>query len=1221
MLAGFFLYGPGLRAQVQVLYWDSNGTTAGAGTAPAGTWGSSSFWNSTATGSGTPGSWSSGFVAVFSAGSDTTGAYTVTVSGTQTIGGLTVEEGTPTLTGGSLSFSSATTFDITGNATINSVLAGTGNLAKAGTGTLTLGGVNTYTGTTTINGGTLAVDTLANGGTGSSVGTASNAAANLVIDGGTLRYTGGNGSTDRLFTLGVNGGTLDISNPTVAGGFTFSNTGSIALSGTNTARTLYLTGTPGYSSTVYFNSQIDDNGSGATSVVGQNGSFWRLAAANTYSGGTTVLSGGFLIAINTAGSATGTGTITVNSGGRLGIGSNSPNGAISGDVVNNGSLEFNRSTNYTYSGIISGTGTVQHNGTAGTITLTGANTYTGATVIGGSLGGALVVSSLANGGQTSGIGASSNAASNLYFSNGGTLRYTGATTSTDRLFKISGAATIDSSGTGLLTFSNTGAFTFNNPNVATTLNLTGTFIAGYNYFNPLITDNGTGATALVIGGSSNWALTSANTYSGGTTLNGNSLLADNASGSATGSGPITINAGYLQIGNGGTTGSVSGAITNNGTVNFIRSDAISFGNGISGTGSLYKAGAGTLTLAGTNTYSGFTLIGVGTLADGGTSTLSPGSAIRVASGANLVINFNETIGGLADNAGAGGNVAINAGTSLLLDMAGANSFSGVVSGAGALLKAGIGTQTLAGVNTYTGGTTINGGTLAIVGGSINHSGADLTAGSASTLAISGGGDATTYHGFIGYGASGGIATVAGSGSSWTVGDELIVGAFSGGQGNMTVSGGGTVSANRVSISYIGPATSNLTATGAGSSITSNSYVYVGSAGGNARFYLNSGATATSSTGVIGLDGGYGWSTLTGTGSTWDVSSGMYVGYNAGSTGFLQLNDNSRVNVVSGTGTIALGTNGAAGTLRIGESEYYAAGGIVNAAAITTGSGTGLVQFDTGTTRASPYYLTKDGTSGGTPVVIAGSTSVAGNNGYIVLNGANTYTGGTTLYGGTIEARTNAALGTGTITFNGGALDVASGVTLTNTLAFAPSGGTLGGSGTFGSAVTIGSNTSLAPGSSPGILTFSSGLTLASGGTLDFEVQAATGAAGTGYDLLSISGAALDITATSGSPFTLKLISLNSSGTAGAVSDFSAANTYAWTIATSTAGITGFVADKLTIDTSAFSNSLGIGSFFVTQSGNNLILNFTPVPEPSTYALMISGLALAGLQWRRPRNRV
>ncbi len=74
-------------------------------------------------------------------------------------------------------------------------------LQKLGLGTLTLGSANTYTGATKITSGELSVSLLANGGTASGIGSSSNAAAKLIFDGGTLRYTGPTASTDRRFTI------------------------------------------------------------------------------------------------------------------------------------------------------------------------------------------------------------------------------------------------------------------------------------------------------------------------------------------------------------------------------------------------------------------------------------------------------------------------------------------------------------------------------------------------------------------------------------------------------------------------------------------------------------------------------------------------------------------------------------------------------------------------------------------------------------------------------------------------------------------------------------------------------------------------------------------------------------------------------------------------------------------------------------------------------------
>ena len=164
------------------------------------------------------------------------------------------------------------------------------SLTKAGSGKLTLTNANSaYTGATTITGGVLSASTLANISANSSIGRGIGSnnttnAASLVLDGGTLQYTGAAVSTNRLFTLGSAGGSLDGSG---TGAVTFSNAGTIAFSGTG-ARTLTLTGTTGDN---VLTPIIGNSGSDATSLVKSGAGTWKLAGTNTYTGATTIEAG------------------------------------------------------------------------------------------------------------------------------------------------------------------------------------------------------------------------------------------------------------------------------------------------------------------------------------------------------------------------------------------------------------------------------------------------------------------------------------------------------------------------------------------------------------------------------------------------------------------------------------------------------------------------------------------------------------------------------------------------------------------------------------------------------------------------------------------------------------------------------------------------------------------------------------------------------------------
>ena len=315
-------------------------------------------------------------------------------------------------------------------------ISGTGSLTKTGTGTLTLsvtggGSYNDYTGATTLSGGTLSVDLLADAETASSIGksTGLNPATNLVFDGGTLQYTGSTASTNRNFSItnaktavievAQASTTLTLSGASAAssGGLTKTGNGTLVLSGAN----LY-TGLTTVSA-----GELDLNTTGSNAISGNltvSGGVAKLLQANqlgdtasvSISGGTLDLqgfaetvgalsiSGGTLAGSGTLTALTygltngtinanlGGGTITVNSGtttlngtagativdinGTLALGANDRLANTATVNVASGGVLDTTSSGYTNtvgtlnvtSGSVNGTGTI----TAGTYGLTGA---------------------------------------------------------------------------------------------------------------------------------------------------------------------------------------------------------------------------------------------------------------------------------------------------------------------------------------------------------------------------------------------------------------------------------------------------------------------------------------------------------------------------------------------------------------------------------------------------------------------------------------------------------------------------------------------------------------------------------------------------------------------------------------------------------------------------------------------------------------------------------
>ncbi len=529
----------------------------------------------------------SGVATIISSGVAFNSDTTISGSGALTLSGATTVASGKTLTisnTGGTTVSGASTFS--GSLAVNSALTLSSSTGASLTG---LSGAGTITKSTTGNVG-------------------------LTLSGDNSAFTGalvlsGNNTNSRLFlsadnNLGASGVGITFTN---VNQISFTVTG-VTLAATrtftvNSGATVVFTAVSGTNNVTTVNSKITGAGSVTSLTTGTTTTLVLGNAANDFTGSLNLTSGGLLsvsmLADSGVASGAGAGSTVVYGNGNGGGGSlvytgsanassnrllqiasdSTITGTTSAQVINNGTgtVSLTNTTNFvtvanngvsnlTLGGTNSGAnsfGQIVNASTgsglvnffkkdAGTWRLANtANTYTGVTTIAAS-GGVLEVVKLANGGSTSSIGASTNAATNLLIGNAGTLRYVGAGDSTNRLFTINGTstngqgATLDASGTGAINFTNTGAIALGTTNFTRTLTLRGTN-TGANTLAALIANNGTGAVSLIKQDAGKWILSNTNTYTGTTAVNGGilSLGAPNVINNSATNG-ITLGGGTLQ---------------------------------------------------------------------------------------------------------------------------------------------------------------------------------------------------------------------------------------------------------------------------------------------------------------------------------------------------------------------------------------------------------------------------------------------------------------------------------------------------------------------------------------------------------------------------------------------------------------------------------------------------------------------------------------------------
>ncbi len=650
-----------------------------------------------------------------------------------------------------------------------------------------------------------------------------------------------------------------------------------------------------------------------------------------------------------------------------------------------------------------------------------------------------------------------------------------------------------------------------------------------------------GATASFTQGSSGTSILSGdNSYGGGTTLNAGTLTVGHANALGTGTGTIALNGGTIQS-DSATARSFTNAVTiggnftvgGTGNLTFSNTGAsalaatrqitvttsgviATFAQAFSGAGGITKAGAGTLKLTGTNSIGPVT-VNAGLLTiDGGTTSTGtfalPNASVSIVNGGTL----STSSGSAAAAFSSGSSMTVTGGngvTSTWNLNGGAIGTTNASSNAGTFLIDGAGyagSARVTNVGALTWGRSLSNATLTLTnGGQMNVSG-EIRTGvtyyntTGNSDIIIGGGTATsTFTGnnqtfTIGYAErnaskdndvivnSGGVLTGIGN---MFVGHVLYGVALGTSTNNkLKVDGTGTASMTSVTVGYgqinVDAANANLLEVTNGGTLTTSGTNYIGRA-------TVAGAVSNANT-----------ATVTGTGSTWNAgaSQNVFVGFTANATA---TSNNNIFTVGSGgsvTGINSLTLGSGTGT-ETGNELVMLGEGSLTATTISVSAGNTLRFGNGGTT--SSLSLTGNITNDGSMVfnlsdtitqgthfdsAFGGSGSVTqAGSGILVLTGANSYTGATTVSAGTLligaAAPSGSAGALGNATSNVGLGGVSSASILTNgAFTVARNIDVAAGAGT----TIIGGNTANTS-SFTGNITLSKAATLQAftGGTVDF----------------------------------------------------------------------------------------------------------------------------------------